>query len=129
MALKKFIIFGFFLSFILPTHAYLITDEEQEKTQINKENNQEQIFCHYNVGDWYGSSKYDEQSDEIIIENCAWGMGYDCNTYKIPKLTEFDDVKIYYSDKHPENIFINDSGHWKWKDAGCEYNDFDTKEN
>ena len=121
MTFKNFIIFIFCLSFVLPTYAYLITDETPEKIQQNTENYQEQTFCHYYMGDWYGSSKYNEQSDEIIIENCSWGMGYDCNTYKIPKLSEFDNVKIYYSDKHPENIFINNSGHWKWKNAGCRF--------
>ena len=52
MALKKFIIFGLFLSFVLPTYAYLITDETPEKIQQNTENYQEQTFCHYYMGDW-----------------------------------------------------------------------------
>lgn len=121
MLFKKFIVSGIFLSLFYTSYAYQIADNEPEQTQQQEEKNQEQIFCHYSMGDWYGSSKYDEKSDKIIIKNCSWGMGYDCSTHEIPKLTEFDNIKIYYNEKYPENIFINDNGHWKWKDAGCEF--------
>lgn len=116
---KKIILFVLFLSCGYQSYANQITNEGAE--QIQKENKQQKIFCHYNFFDWYGSSKYDQQSDEIIIENCKWGMGYKCDKYKIPKLAEFDGIKIYYSEKYPENIFINDNENWKWKNAGCDF--------
>lgn len=87
MSFKKVIFFGLFLSCFHQSYAYQITDEENGRVQSQTENNKEQIFCKYNTGDWYGSSKYDEQSDTIIIKNCAWGAGYSCRTYKIPKKT------------------------------------------
>ena len=120
MFLKKLIVFGLFLLFISPTYAYKITDKEIEQTQQKEENQNEQTFCHYDMGDWYGFSKYDEKTDKIIITNCTWGMGFDCITHNIPKLAEFENIKIYYNDKYPENIFINDNGNWKWKNAGCD---------
>lgn len=121
MLFKKLVIFGLFLSWFNPGYAYEVSGNDSE--QIQQQDKKTLWFCDYDMGDWYGSSKYDEKSDEIIIRNCAWAMGYECGLRKIPKLTEFDGIKIYYSEKHPENVFINDNGNWKWKDAGCSFSD------
>ncbi len=121
MLFKKLVIFGLFLSWFNPCYAYEVSGNDSE--QIQQQDKKTVLFCDYDRGDWYGSSKYDEKSDEIIIKNCAWAMGYECGLRKIPKLTEFDGIKIYYSEKHPENVFINDNGNWKWKDAGCDLSD------
>lgn len=121
MLFKKVVLFGLFLSCIYQSYAYQIANDGVEQKQ--QETEQKYVFCHYNIGDWYGDSKYDEQSDEIIIENCNWGNGWNCSMYKIPKLSEFDDIKVYYSEKHPENIFIHDNGIWKWKNSGCDFAD------
>ncbi len=119
MLVKKVVLFGLFLFCVFQSYAQEVSNEEIEQSQ--KENNQGKTFCSYTMGDWFGSSKYDEQSDEIIIENCKWGMGWDCDIYKIPKLTEFDGIKIYYNKKRPENTFINDNGVWKWDKPGCRF--------
>lgn len=119
MVFKKVILFGLFLFCVLQSYAQEISNKEIEQEQ--SENNHEKIFCSYNMFDWFGSSKYDEQSDEIIIENCKWGYGYECDTYKISKLVEFDGIRIYYNEKYPENTFINDNGNWKWDKPGCRF--------
>ena len=120
MLFKKLIVFGLCLFSVCSLYASQITDKEQEQTQQKQEIKE---FCHYDISDFRGSSKYDAQSDEIVIENCILETGFDCSSYKISKLAEFDGVKIYYSSEHPDNVFINDNGVWKWKDAGCNFED------
>jgi hypothetical protein len=109
MLLKSFVVFGLFLSCVF--HAYADTSTENKI-----------VFCDYDWGDWYGYSEYDEASDTIHIENCAWGMGYRCNEYKINKIMDQDGIKVYCDNKH-KNIFINDNGFWRWENPGCDKQD------
>ena len=83
----------------------------------------EKVFCHYDMGDWYGYAKYDSKADVIHIQRCTWGMGYSCSEYDIKKLVEQDGIKLYYS--RNDEFFIKDNnntefeGGWHWK-SDCE---------
>ncbi len=59
-------------------------------------------------GDWK-IAVMEETEKEIKVEDCAWGMGWSCSTYKIPKVSDQDGVKIYKKD---EVIFTNNNGKW-----------------
>ena len=59
-------------------------------------------------GDWK-IAVMEETEKDIKVEDCAWGMGWSCNTYKIPKISDQDGVKIY---KEDEVIFTNNNGKW-----------------
>lgn len=96
------------------TNSYSIAQSESPEA--------EKTFCKYNWGDWRGSSKYDETSDTVYIQNCVWGMGYDCHEYKINKIMDQDGIKVYCDNKH-KNIFINDNGFWHWENPGCDKQD------
>ncbi|MBR4624909.1 MAG: hypothetical protein IKO56_05170 [Alphaproteobacteria bacterium] len=59
-------------------------------------------------GDWK-IAVIEETEKDIKVEDCAWGMGWSCSTYKIPKISDQDGVKIY---KEDEVIFTNNNGKW-----------------
>ena len=59
-------------------------------------------------GDWK-IAVMEETEKDIKVEDCAWGMGWSCSTYKIPKVSDQDGVKIY---KEDEVVFTNNNGKW-----------------
>lgn len=59
-------------------------------------------------GDWK-IAVMEETEKEIKVEDCAWGMGWSCSTYKIPKISDQDGVKIY---KEDDVVFTNNNGKW-----------------
>lgn len=113
MLLKSIALLGFILSVVSSGYA---------------EPTKEKVFCHYNMGDWYGYTEYDSKADVIHIQRCIWGMGYSCSEYDIKKLMEQDGIKVFYNTN--DEFFINDSNHtefqdgWHWK-SDCESGGYD----
>lgn len=113
MLLKSIALLGFILSIVSSGYA---------------EPTKEKVFCHYNMGDWYGYTEYDSKADVIHIQRCTWGKGYSCSEYDIKKLMEQDGIKVFYNTN--DEFFINDSNHtefqdgWHWK-SDCESGGYD----
>lgn len=116
MLSKNCLIFGLIVSFVYPVHAYLVAQPESSET--------DKTFCEYDLGDWYGYTKYDSKADVIHMQKCIWGMGYSCSEYNIEKLMEQDGIKVYYSTNG--EFFIKDDNNkefedgWHWKNPDCE---------
>ncbi len=61
-------------------------------------------------GDWQIAIKTETDHD-ITVEDCAWGMGWDCGTYKLPKVSDKDGIKVYKKSADGV-VFTNNNGKW-----------------
>lgn len=76
-----------------------------------------------NCGDWR-ISIISQTDSAIKVEDCAWGMGWSCNTYDIPKTVTQGLVNIYAKD---QIVFINYGEDWMLLGHICADNMPDSK--
>ena len=68
-------------------------------------------------GDWK-ITVMEETEKDIKVEDCAWAMGWGCGTYKLPKVSDNDGIKVYKK-SDDSVVFTNNNGKWKIANHMC----------
>ena len=80
MSSKQFIVFIAMIFSVCFGHTINAKSQDTKSVQPQKNN----LNIVRNCGDW--SISIISQTDNAIkVEDCAWGMGWSCNTYDMPK--------------------------------------------
>jgi hypothetical protein len=68
-------------------------------------------------GDWK-IAVMEETEKYIKVKDCAWGMGWECGTYKLPKVSDNDGIKVYKK-SDDSVVFTNNNGKWEIANHMC----------